>query len=239
MCDSRYSHAACMAWLGRFLVVALWAAALHTSAHAGAYEDFFVAIKNDQAQTVKALLDRGMDPNTLDPQGFPAPVQAARQQAWNSLDLLMQAKGVKLDARSKQGETALMYAVRYNKRPVVEKLIAKGAEVNQTGWTALHYAATFGHDDLVKLLLDQHAYIDAESPNKTTPIMMAARHGHITTVKLLLDEGADVKLKNDVGWTALDFAKKQGHKDIADGLAKRAERERELRQSAKPWADKR
>src|SRR5574337_842663 len=38
-------------------------------AHAGAYEDFFQAVRQDDANAVQALLARGCDPNTLDNQG--------------------------------------------------------------------------------------------------------------------------------------------------------------------------
>jgi len=39
------------------------------------------------------------------------------------------------------------------------------------------------------LLLDEHAYIDAASPNGTTPLMMAAHYGTPSAVKLLLEAG--------------------------------------------------
>ena len=38
-------------------------------AHAGAYEDFFQAIRLDDAPAMRSLLQRGVDPNTLDSQG--------------------------------------------------------------------------------------------------------------------------------------------------------------------------
>ena len=78
-----------------------------------------------------------------------------------------------------------------------------------------------GNNKIVQLLLDKSAYIDAESPNKTTPIMMAARGGHIYTVKLLLDEGADATLRNAQGLSAIDMATMYKHKDIAEGLVYR------------------
>ncbi|MNR23243.1 Ankyrin repeats (3 copies) [compost metagenome] len=74
---------------------------------------------------------------------------------------------------------------------------------------------------MVKYLVDHAAYIDAESPNGTTPLMMAARGGHIDTVKLLLDEGADLRLKNQQSMTAIDFAEQYNQKEIADGLKSR------------------
>jgi ankyrin repeat protein len=191
-------------------------------AFAGAYDDWFKAIKLDLDGQVRTLLRRGIDPNTIDEErGDTALILAVREDAVKVIDLLLQNKDVKLDARSRNGDTALMLAAYKNKPALVRALLDKGAEPNQTGWTALHYAATVGNNDIVQLLLDRSAYIDAESPNQTTPIMMAARGGHILTVKLLLDEGADVTLKNGAGMTAIDFAKAGGFKDIVEGLTYR------------------
>jgi hypothetical protein len=77
----------------------------------------------------------------------------------------------------------------------------------------LHYAASGGHVDILQMLLDQSAYIDAESPNKTTPLMMAARYGSPESVQLLLDAGADPTLRNELGLTALDFAERGARPD--------------------------
>ena len=56
------------------------------------------------------------------------------------------------------------------------------------------------------MLLEESAYIDAESPNGTTPLMMAARYGNGKAVQLLINEGADLHLKNHLGLSAIDFA---------------------------------
>jgi uncharacterized protein len=91
--------------------------------------------------------------------------------------------------------------------------------VNKTGWTPLHYAATAGHVQLISMLLAKYAYIDAESPNKTTPLMMAAHYGTAGAVKLLLEEGADPSLKNDLGLTAIDFAQRANKTDSVEIIA--------------------
>jgi ankyrin repeat protein len=70
----------------------------------------------------------------------------------------------------------------------------------------LHYAASKGHIAMMRLLIDNDAYIDAESPNGTTPLMMAAYYASPSAVKLMLEEGADPTLKNQDGMTALDLA---------------------------------
>ena len=75
-----------------------------------------------------------------------------------------------------------------------------------------------GHLDVIRLLLEQHAYIDAESPNGTTPLMMAAHYGTPEAVKLLLAEGADPTLKNQLGLSAIDFAFRANRTDAADQI---------------------
>ena len=80
------------------------------------------------------------------------------------------------------------------------------AAVNRKGWTPLHYAATKGNIAIMRKLLDENAYIDAESPNGTTPLMMAAYYGSPLSVKLLLEEGADPNLRNHGKASALDLA---------------------------------
>jgi len=71
-----------------------------------------------------------------------------------------------------------------------------------------------GNVSVIRKLIEHSAYIDAESPNKTTPLMMAARGGHVASVQLLLDEGADVLVTNELGLTAQDFADSQKHTSV-------------------------
>jgi hypothetical protein len=208
----------CLGMLSAGLAVTL----LPSFAHAGAYEDFFRAVKTDDAAAIQSLLQRGLDPNLIEPdRGDSGLILALRNNSMKVFALLLNAHGTDIEIRARNGDTALMIACYTANKPAVEALLAKGAQVNKTGWTPLHYAAASGNNEIVQLLLDKSAYIDAESPNKTTPIMMAARSGHIMTVKLLLDEGADATLKNDRGMTAIDFARAHNQKDIAEGLTYR------------------
>lgn len=191
-------------------------------AFAGAYDDFFLAVRNNREQAVKSLLARGLDPNLIEPErNDTGLILALREESMKVFEVLLDAEGIDIEAKSRNGDNALMIACYKGNKPAVEALLTKGAEVNRPGWTPLHYAAASGSDEIVRLLLDKSAYIDAESPNKTTPIMMAAREGHIYTVKLLLDEGADASLKNELGLTAIDFARNHGHQDIVEGLTYR------------------
>jgi len=198
------------------------AACLPGMALAGAYDDYFKAVKIDNVNQVRSLLQRGFDPNTVEEErGDTGLILSLREDSAKVFELLLNTRDVDLNARARNGDSALMIAAYKGKYEAVKALLDKGAEPNQTGWAALHYAAAVGNNQIVQLLLDKSAYIDAESPNQTTPIMMAARGGHILTVKLLLDEGADVALKNGAGMTAIDFARAGGFNDIVEGLTYR------------------
>jgi ankyrin repeat protein len=113
---------------------------------------------------------------------------------------------IKVEVRNAVDESPLMLAALKGELKLCALLIKKGADVNKPGWAPLHYAATNGHVDVIRLLLEENAYIDAASPNGTTPLMMAARYGSEAALKELLQAGADPALKNDQGLTAFDFA---------------------------------
>lgn len=190
-----------------------------SSAAAGSYEDFFVAIKRDDPKTVQSLLQRGFDANTLDPAGASGLILALAEPSLKAAQVLIEWPKTKVETRNAADESPLMMAALKGHLQAAKSLIARDADVNKTGWAPLHYAATNGHLDIMRLLLDNHAYIDAESPNKTTPLMMAASYGSAEAVKLLLESGADPALRNMQGLSAIDFAQKANRKDVADLIA--------------------
>ena len=173
---------------------------------AGAFEDFFKAIVFDQVPVVGNLIYRGMDPNTPTEKGEPALVFAVRSGAPKTVAFLLKQPGIQLDATNTADETALMLAANANDLASANLLIEAGASVNRPNWTPLHYAASKGHTEMMRILIENDAYIDAESPNGTTPLMMAAYYATPKAVKLMLEEGADPTLQNKDGQTALDMA---------------------------------
>ncbi len=193
-----------------------------STAHAGSFEDFFSAIQRDDARALTALLQRGFDPNTRDAKGQPGLLLAVREPAPNALRVLLNAKNIQVEARNSQDESPLMMAAIRGQLDIARQLIDKDADVNKPGWAPLHYAVSSSQGDalaVAKLLLDNSAYVDAASPNGTTPLMMAAMYGSPEAVKLLLEESADPTLKNQLGLTAIDFARRANRNDVAELIA--------------------
>lgn len=201
----------------RYLALCIVSVAVF-SARAGSYEDWFAALKRDDAGVVKALLDRGFDANTPNPDGLDGLYLALRDGSLKSAQVLAEWPKTDIDRRSTKDETPLMMACLKGHVDLARKLVARGADVNKPGWTPLHYAATGGHVAVLQLLLDENAYIDAESPNGTTPLMMAAMYGTPEAARFLIGAGADPTLKNQVGLSAADFANRAGRGDLAQAL---------------------
>ncbi len=190
------------------------------------YDQFFKAVEFDDAVTVQNLLRRGFDPNTPSAQLQPALTLALQKRSLKVAETLIAWRTIEVNQLNPNDESPLMLAALHGHLRLAEQLIARGADVNKTGWTPLHYAATGGHADLLKLLLDHHAYIDAESPNGTTPLMMAAYYGNPKVTLLLLEEGADPTLKNQNGLTAYDFAYNGPHQESVAHVKRFLESER-------------
>lgn len=197
---------------------------------AGSYEDFFKAVQFDNVRVVQGLLQRGFDPNTVNPDGVPALMLAVREPSLKVAELLAAHPDTKTEVRNSNDESVLMLAAIKGYLSLVQKLVDNDADVNKTGWTALHYAASGGHVPVIAHLLEHSAYIDAESPNGTTPLMMAAMYGSPEAVKHLIQAGADLTIKNQLGLTALDFAvrgQRQNAKELIEsGLARLAARQK-------------
>ena len=181
------------------------------------YEDLLAATRNRDLATVKALIVRGMEADTVDVAGNTLLMLAARAGSDDIVAYLVGA-GAKVNKRNRYNESALMLASLSGHLLICRFLVDQGAEFDHPGWTPLIYAALGGHDDIVRLLLALDVDIDGASDNGTTALMMAAQAGRVSTVKLLLENDADAGLENEAGLTALKWAIKQGYSEVATAL---------------------
>ena len=96
-------------------------------------------------------------------------------------------------------------------------------------WTPLHFAAQNGHLEVVRLLLERGANVNAQNTDelwwreRRTPLHFAAQNGHLDVVRLLLERGANVNAETSgvAGWTPLHFAAQNGHLEVVRVLLER------------------
>lgn len=127
---------------------------------------------------------------------FKVPLWAAARRG--RIDLVRQALELGADIEQRcpvtDGEPALILAVMRGKRDVVEFLLKKGASAKvstkEDVRTALHEAAVGNDAEIVQLLIDGGADVNALARDET-PLFRAVRKGHQDIIKKLLDAGAD------------------------------------------------
>ncbi|XP_048558689.1 ankyrin-1-like isoform X2 [Triticum urartu] len=101
------------------------------------------------------------------------------------------------------GARALHVAAVHGRMPVcaylVEDLQVNVDATDESGETALSYAAVNGIVNVVRYLLDHGANPDKSGPGNRTPLHMAVGQGNCEIVKVLLSKGADVNCYSDSG----------------------------------------
>ncbi len=98
------------------------------------------------------------------------------------------ANGADVDAKDKDGETALHWAACSGKVDIATFLIEKGADVDAKsnyGKTALHWAAFFGHVDFAKVLIENRADVNAKDKNNEIAVEVAIRRGYHQIAELI------------------------------------------------------
>jgi len=199
-------------------------AALPLSSRAADIDDLVMAAELDDGRSVLKLLLRGVDPNGLDARGRQALATAMKEDSDRAFEALLNHPGLEIKARNAKGETPLMLAAIKGRLEWVKKLVAKGAEINQSGWTPLHYACSGPDNGVAQWLISQGADIEARAPNGTTPLMMAAGYGALDLTPLLIKAGAQLTPRNAQGLSALDFARRADRERVEKQLAEAAAR---------------
>ena len=187
----------------------------------------WLAAANDgSSATVKFLLEHGAK---LDGSEILA-ATAANDSA--TIRLLLD-KGANVNAKDPVGMTPLLNAAMNGNTRIAEMLLARGADVNaacatEFGGTVkagkialglltpLLVASVYGPYDMVKLLLDAGANIDARDVRGMSALMnaVATDHADARIVRLLVDRGADAKARDHEGLSVAGWAMRQNNPAI-------------------------
>jgi len=127
--------------------------------------------------------------------------------------------GADLNAKDKDGKTALMYAAENGHADAVRSLLDKGADVNAKdngGWTAKDWALYNNKSNVVPILEEAEKRLTstATASKSENKLIDAAGSGDVSSVQTLLNKGANIELKNEYGYTALMYAAYYGHADV-------------------------
>jgi len=166
------------------------------------------AATDGDVEQVKLLISKGADVNAEDEEQKTPLHYAAKSGKMEVVQLLVEAGA---DVNVEPGP--LFVAVAKDHTTVAEYLIAHGAVVNGGGgWTPLQEASYSSSIEMVELLIDKGADVNA---GLWTALHGAVSEGRRDIVELLIQKGADV---NAGPWTALHSAVNEGRKDIAEVL---------------------
>ena len=95
----------------------------------------------------------------------------------------------------------LMDNVVNNDKSAIKKILQEGVikvnDQDKLGYTMLHYAASHGHIDLIKFLVEKGSDINALDLNNWTPMHLAAIADNFKSCKVLLELGANFECPND------------------------------------------
>jgi len=132
-------------------------------------------------------------------------------------------KSADLAARDSVGRTVMFWAAMSGRPNIIQFLLEQDCSselADVEGSTPLSTAAEYGHEAVVKLLLQSsNQTLDTPDQDGGTPLSWAAWNGHLDVVSLLLEKGAEVD-RQDVKWgrTAVSWAAESGHWDIVNLL---------------------
>ncbi|KAJ3093695.1 Serine/threonine-protein kinase plk1 [Phlyctochytrium bullatum] len=182
------------------------------------------AVEKGDVDIVQFLLYQGANVDCKDVDGS-TPLFWAAGFGDPSIMQVLVGSGADIEARGFRGKTALHWAAVYGHEDVVSFLIERGADVNCSDDllknTPLMEAAEREHLQVVQVLVENGASIEAENQNGQTPLYLAVSEGHADIVRFLLDKGADVNRCNAYNKTPLVEAASRGHLRAVQALVDR------------------
>lgn len=225
------------------------------------------AVYDSDSHYMQLLLDHGADVSLRDPYESMTALHATANDGDVEKCILLLRYHADVGARTRDGMTALMFAVAQKHDKVCELLLQHGAHLDihvatalgqsakvremlsktpelarqrdlRMHRTPLFYAAERGRLELVELLIQHKANVNARAvpredlgytlsgyvvrefnaTNETeigeTPLHVAAAAGQTAVVRLLIQHGADINASSKSGGTALFAAVRSKHVDI-------------------------
>ena len=130
-------------------------------------------------------------------------------------------RGAAVDAKDREGATALGRAAQAGKIGVAALLLDRGAAVNARavdGSTPLFYAAEADRAAMIRLLIGRGADPNIAGRKGIRPLAAAAYDGSAGSVELMLKHGADANAVDDDGKSAMTYAAGRAYAPVVELL---------------------
>ena len=158
-------------------------------------------------EIVRLLIKNGADVNLSNLSRY-APLMYAADRGRLDIIKELMLYGVDINYLDERGNSALFFASKSGRFECVEYLLEQGAMVNHSGTpvTPLVFTCTTGHIKIVKLLVDNGAYLNGLNNSKTLPMLAACENGYLNIVKYLIEKGCNYLNRDKTNRSALHIA---------------------------------
>ncbi len=168
------------------------------------------AIYGNKIRIVRPLIDNRADLFQADINGDIPIELAIKLGNQNCINELLKDVNTNNMPKTQSGLTLLHYAVRKNDKELVQLLVNRRVNLEEAdltlGKTALHMASEGNCIDAMKILLANHANIEARGACEYTPLHAAAINNKKEAVELLISNKADIEAKSVILRTPLHTA---------------------------------
>lgn len=159
------------------------------------------AAKTVDSETVSSLLEAKADVDVRYKGLTPLHILCKRKTCdVEALRALLAGKA-DINAVTQEAVTPLMLAIQNNAQLADLLLTYDGININKAdhcGRQAIHYAAQFGHEALINVLMDKGADVNAKTNQGVTPLHLAILEKNEPAIYALLEHGADTSIKAPV-----------------------------------------
>ncbi|KAJ5882525.1 ankyrin [Penicillium soppii] len=161
---------------------------------------------------------------------------AAESGSLDIVELILQARPDLLESRGFTGDTPISVALKLRHSAVFEFLFDKGADIiatNEEDDTPFHIAATKGHFQIIKRMLDRDpSILNAKGYKGRTAILSALMADHVVSEDLttsgnllifeyLFEKGADISIADEHADLPLHFAVSRGYPTAVEQILER------------------